>query len=110
MLDYHFVRTNEVMVTLTIEMNGEKRDIVGRGNGRLDAVSNAITSSLNINYKDLLYKEHALTKGSTSQAVAYVGIHDEKGLMYWGAGIHDDIIAASVIALFSAVNRLMGGK
>lgn len=110
MIDYHFVRTNEVMVTLTIEMNGEKKDIVGRGNGRLDAVSNAITSSLNINYKDLLYKEHALTKGSTSQAVAYVGIHDENGKMYWGAGIHDDIIAASVIALFSAVNRLMGGK
>lgn len=110
MIDYHFVRTNEVMVTLTIEMNGEKKDIVGRGNGRLDAVSNAITSSLNINYKDLLYKEHALTKGSTSQAVAYVGIHDENGKMYWGAGIHDDIIAASVIALFSAVNRFMGGK
>lgn len=110
MLDYHFVRTNEVMVTLTIEINGEKKDIVGRGNGRLDAVSNAITSSLNINYKDLLYKEHALTKGSTSQAVAYVGIHDENGKMFWGAGIHDDIIAASVIALFSAVNRLMGGK
>lgn len=110
MIDYHFVRTNEVMVTLTIEMSGEKKDIVGRGNGRLDAVSNAITSSLNINYKDLLYKEHALTKGSTSQAVAYVGIHDENGKMYWGAGIHDDIIAASVIALFSAVNRFMGGK
>lgn len=110
MIDYHFVRTHEVMVTLTIEINGEKKDIVGRGNGRLDAVSNAITSSLNINYKDLLYKEHALTKGSTSQAVAYVGIHDENGKMFWGAGIHDDIIAASVIALFSAVNRLMGGK
>lgn len=110
MIDYHFVRTHEVMVTLTIEINGEKKDIVGRGNGRLDAVNNAITSSLNINYKDLLYKEHALTKGSTSQAVAYVGIHDENGKMFWGAGIHDDIIAASVIALFSAVNRLMGGK
>lgn len=109
MLDYHFVRTHEVMVTLTIEIKGERKDIVGRGNGRLDAVSNAITSSLNLKYKDLIYKEHALTKGSTSQAVAYVGIHDEQGKMYWGAGIHDDIIAASVIALFSAVNRYMGG-
>ena len=27
------------------------------------------------------------------------------GSVSWGAGIHDDIIAASINALFSAINR-----
>ncbi len=31
---------------------------------------------------------------------------EANGNTYWGAGIHEDIINASVIALISSVNRL----
>ncbi len=110
LVDYHFIRTPEIKVMLTVEIDGEVKELTGSGNGRLDAVSNAVKKQLNIEFSELTYEEHALTKGSTSQAITYVSITLEGGKKVWGAGIHDDIIASSINALFSAVNRSIGGK
>ena len=52
------------------------------------------------------YEEHSLTAGSTSQAIAYVGLEDRQDNVCWGAGIDNDIIDASLNALLSAANRL----
>lgn len=106
LVDYHFNRNGDVKVDLTIEYNGETKSLHGKGNGRLDAVSNAIRENLSIHYSNLTYKEHALQEGSGAQAVAYVGITAPDGKTVWGAGIHDDIIAASIQALFSSINRM----
>ena len=51
------------------------------------------------------YEEHSLTKGSSSKAVAYVGIICQ-GKTFWGVGIDADIIKASIEALTVAVNKL----
>ena len=104
--DYHFVRSGDaIKAYLTVEYRGEERDVWAEGNGRLDAVSNAIKKNLGINYSGLTYTEHALETGSTSKAVTYVGITGDDGKMAFGAGIHDDIIASSICALFSAINK-----
>ena len=109
--DYHFVRKPDCMkAIITISQNGETRDISAEGNGRLDAVSNAIKRYLNIEYSNLTYAEHALTSESSSQAVTYVSITFADGKTVWGAGVHDDIIAASICALLSAINRKMSGN
>lgn len=106
LVDYHFVRSGEVIKAyVTVDLNGEVKDISAEGNGRLDAVSNALKKSLGISYSNLTYTEHALNLGSSSQAVSYVGITDDAGKISWGAGIHDDIIASSIYALFSAINK-----
>ena len=105
MLDYHFVRNDEITVTLTVEIDGKAQDLKATGNGRLDAVSNALKQNLGIAFSGLTYEEHALTTGSSSQAITYVSITLKDGSIVWGAGIHDDIIASSVNALFSALNR-----
>ena len=39
--------------------------------------------------------------------MAYVSITGSDGKVFWGVGIQDDIIYASVKALFSAVNRMI---
>lgn len=105
LIDYHFERKPEIHVTLTVEIDGYVMDLKSTGNGRLDAVSNAVKAKLGTEFADLTYEEHALTKGSSSQAVTYVSIVPESGKRVWGAGIHDDIIASSINALFSAINR-----
>lgn len=106
MEDYHYVRKADGMKAIvTIAQNGETRDIFGEGNGRLDAVSNAIKKHLGIDYSNLTYTEHALTTESTSQAITYVSVTFKDGSVSWGAGVHDDIIAASICALLSAINR-----
>ena len=71
--------------------------INGMGNGRLDAVSNAIKHYFDIDYELAFYEEHSMTKGSSSKAVAYVGVICNKK-RYWGVGIDADIIKASVEA------------
>ncbi len=106
LVDYHFVRKADVIKAIvTINQNGETRDISAEGNGRLDAVSNAIKKQLGIEYTNLTYTEHALTSDSASKAVTYVSITFSDGKTVWGAGVHDDIIASSICALMCAINR-----
>lgn len=105
LIDYHFFRSDNIKVMLTVEMNGEIKEVIANGNGRLDAVSNAVRDSLGVSFSELTYEEHALTIGSSSQAISYVGITLDNGKLVWGAGVNDDIIAASINALFSAINR-----
>ncbi len=105
MLENHFVQGDGISTEITILKDGEKKVYHGKGNGRLDAVSNAIKKHFDIQFKVVCYEEHSLQTGSNSQAVAYVGVETENGNVVWGAGIKDDIIDASVHALVSAVNR-----
>ena len=105
LIDYHFTRTPDIHTVVTVKVGGEQKDIDAKGNGRLDAVSNALKENLGMEYSINTYTEHALQEGSTSQAVAYVGITLPDGKVSWGAGVNDDIIAASIQALFSAINR-----
>lgn len=105
MLENHFVQGDGISTEVTILRDGEKKVYHGKGNGRLDAVSNAIKKHFDIKFKVVCYEEHSLQTGSNSQAVAYVGVETENGNVVWGAGIKDDIIDASVHALVSAVNR-----
>ena len=104
--DYHFIRENDkVTCTMNITYEGMNRYITGVGNGRLDAASNALRDNMNLTFDILDYKEHALSKGSTSKAVSYVKIIDCRQKNQWGVGLHEDIIASSVKALFAAINR-----
>ncbi len=106
MLECHFKQVDGIEAEITILVNGVKKVYHGQGNGRLDAVSNAIMKHFDISFALVTYEEHALQVGSNSQACAYVGIEVE-GMekATWGAGIHNDIIDASVYALISALNR-----
>ncbi|MBQ8914011.1 MAG: 2-isopropylmalate synthase [Lachnospiraceae bacterium] len=108
LLESHFKQVDgiDAEVTIIVQASGEKKVYHGHGNGRLDAVSNAIMKHFNINFDIVCYEEHALQQGSNSQACAYVGI-DVEGMdkIVWGTGIKNDIIDASVFALFSALNR-----
>ena len=109
----HFKQENGMVADAVIHHNGNDRRIVGVGNGRLDAVSNAIKHYFDVDYELAFYVEHSLTKGSSSRAVAYVGIICNKK-KYWGVGIDADIIKASIEALVVAINKLSeiadGGK
>lgn len=94
---------------ITMEINGESETVSGRGNGRLNAVSNVLETRFNINYNLFMYKEHSLNDGADSTAIAYIGIKDNNGNEFFGAGIDSDIMRASIDALESAVNRQLEG-
>ena len=101
----HFRQERGIQAEITVEQGGGTRVINASGNGRLDAVSNALKTFFGIRYELSVYEEHAVSKGSSSKAAAYVGIVCE-GRFYWGVGVDEDIIKASIAALTSAVNKL----
>lgn len=103
----HFKQlTDGIMAEVTI-LNGEKETVIdANGNGRLDAVSNAVKQFFNIDYTLMNYEEHALTQTTSSKAIAYVCIKKDN-TTYWGAGIDEDIIKASIQALCISVNKML---
>lgn len=105
----HFSDTkaeDDVTVKMRVVINDEVYNLEASGNGRLDAVSNALRKTeYHFDYKFVTYSEHAISADSNSKAAAYICIEDAKGNQYWGVGTHADIILASVNALVCALNR-----
>ena len=107
--EVHFVQKKDggIEAEISLDKAGVPKLYHGRGNGRLDALSNALRNNTSVKFDIMDYKEHSLSKGSTSKAVSYVKIKDCRNLDQWGVGIHEDIITSSVLALFSALNRAL---
>lgn len=106
LFEHHYQQKGDIHTVVTVEYDGKIQELSGIGNGRLDAVNNALRNIVKNDYTIAEYHEHALTTTSKSQAVAYVCVEygDKK---VWGVGIHNDIIAASVSALVSAINKML---
>lgn len=101
----HFKQNDGIMAEASINFGGKTTVVDANGNGRLDAVSNTLKQFFGISYELSTYEEHALSHGSSSKAIAYVGITCD-GKNYWGVGMDEDIIKASISALVVAVNKL----
>ncbi len=104
-LEAHYIQKNGIYAVVTLERDGRHQESSASGNGRLDAVSNAIKAGTGMDFSIEAYTEHSLTTGSTSQAATYVGLKWADGAVTWGAGTDNDIIVASVKALVSAINN-----
>ena len=103
----HFVQRDGIEATVSFRYNGKSVTAANTGNGRLDAVSNALRSYTGADFNINAYTEHALEVGSASKAVSYVEIVTGSGKSYWGTGIDNDIITSSIKALVSAVNNML---
>ncbi len=105
-IECHYKQTGGITATVTVLKDAKMTDVTAEGNGRLNAVSNALKKFLGVEYTLTDYEEHALTQRSSSKAISYVGI-ESGGKSYWGAGVDEDIITSSVKALVSAINNLL---
>lgn len=109
-MDYRLVDGGiDALLLAEDKRSGEAKLLKGHGNGRLNAVSNAIREHFRFDYTVNGYEQHMLTEGSSSKAVSYLSIRSD-GRTYWGAGIHDDVATASVRALCAAVNNMLRGQ
>ena len=99
--------SNRFSVKIRAVIKDQVYELTGEGNGRLDAVSNALRKTpYHFDYKFITYSENAISAGADSKAAAYICIADKRDNMYWGVGTQADIILASVNALVSALNRM----
>lgn len=92
-------------VVAIVEADGFTTELSGRGNGPIDAFSNALRDAVAADFRLVSYHEHALSEGSDAEAAAYVGIKDSTGGHAFGAGVDRSIEIASFRAIVSAVNK-----
>ena len=102
----HFRQIDGIEACVSLSHGDKVTQVISKGNGRLDAVSNALKAYFGKEYTLSCYEQHALTQGSRSKAISYVGVEAD-GKMFFGAGVDDDIIKSSYKALVSAVNNML---
>ena len=104
----HFTQNAEgVDAIVTFLRHGRETTVQSKGNGSLDAVSNALKAYSGADYTLKVYTEHSVQERSSgSTAAAYIGLEAPDGTMYWGAGTDTDIIKASAGALIGAYNHM----
>ena len=102
----HFRQLDDgISATVTVLEKGKEPAVaVAEGNGRLDAVTNALKKHFGFDFVLTTYEQRALSEKSDSKALSYVGI-EKDGKFYWGAGVDEDIIKSSIDALVSAMNN-----
>ena len=90
----------------TLQYKRSIMDLVGEGNGPIDAFFSAIQGQDMAHFTFLDYKSHAISDGSDSQGVAYILLQDEDDEeCYWGVGLSHNINLAPLRAILSAINR-----
>ena len=95
-------------LTATIRENGQERLISGKGNGPIDAFTDALNRHCGLDLRVVDYHEHAIGAGANATAVSYVEIRmDGEPEVRFGVGIDSNIVTASLNAVISAVNRAL---
>jgi 2-isopropylmalate synthase len=88
-------------LSLQVENSGRLETWHGQGSGPIDAMVKAIGLPFDV----LSYEEHSRGEGSGAKAVSYIEITTRSRRTLFGAGMHSNIITASLLAILSAVNR-----
>jgi len=99
---------NKGMRVLAAEITdkGETKRIEGNGTGPIDGFMNAMSIYLGVDISVEDYSEHSLQHGSNAAAIAYVEMNTPGGKLF-GVGINTNIVAASLEAIVSAINRML---
>ena len=85
--------------------DGVETSVVGHGNGLISSAVRGLNAHYDLGLEVVDYAEHALHKGTESQAVAYVECKSGDRTIF-GVGIDHDVATASIKAVLSAANAL----
>jgi len=96
-------------IEAVLSVDGVERAVVGAGHGPVDALVAALGEELGIGVRILDYAEHAMRSGADATAAAYIEAAID-GDVFWGVGIDESIVVASMRALISAINRGAGSS
>jgi 2-isopropylmalate synthase len=109
-LDHHSMpEGGEIRVVEAQIIDGnEEVTIEGKGTGPIDGFLDALSRHLGAKISVIDYAEHSLQRGSDAAAICYMEI-DFDGDRVFGAAINKNIVAASLEAIISAVNRKLDG-
>lgn len=94
-------------ISVTLQKNGVELKREGHGNGPIAAYVDALSADSGLKFSINDYSEHTMTKGSDAEAIAFIEIQTEDGIIYHGVGRHNNVVTASLKAVTSALNRAL---
>ncbi len=110
-LDHHTYpdteRKGRRVVEAVIVDGGKEMTITGSGTGPIDGFVDALSRHIGIPLSVLDYSEHSLQRGSDASAISYMEVEYAGGRIF-GVGVNTNIVAASLEAVVSAANRILG--
>ena len=111
LLRHRFTELNEADGSIhsrfegTIGVNGEEKNVVGVGNGPIDAFFQALKGVGIEGYGFVNYHEHAISRGSDAQGICYIELKKPDSSHIFGVGIHSNINVAALRGIVCAINR-----
>jgi 2-isopropylmalate synthase len=101
-VDHSLSREGEAQgISITTRVAGKQSVTHAIGSGPLEACVRALAEGAEIVH----YEERSLGQGSAAQALALVEVAMPGGHSVYGAGVHANIVTASVLAVVSALNK-----
>lgn len=95
------------IVEATITDGGRETVIKGVGTGPVDGFIDALSKHLGVDMSVIDYSEHSMQQGSNAAAICYMEVQHSGGKLF-GVGVNTNIVAASLEAVVSAANRIIG--
>ncbi|WP_035051997.1 2-isopropylmalate synthase [Andreprevotia chitinilytica] len=94
-----------VQIEVELEIAGQRKLVIGNGNGPIAAFVAAFKQVADIDVAVLDYHEHALKGGADAEAACYIELRVNGGNSGYGVGTDRNIVAAAIKALLCGVNR-----
>lgn len=110
LVNYSFERGERTTVLLSLDIDGQQKNISATAAGRLESAILALENEFGLSLDDLTFDSHEVDRGHEILAAAYISLVANGGQRVWGAGISDDIITSSMLALVTVVNRIIADK
>jgi 2-isopropylmalate synthase len=107
LVNYSEVSNGDFHVKAVIEYQRSIREISGSGNGIMSAFCAGLSAALGVRFDIKSYNEHSMEYGSASRAITYLQVSDHDGRQHFGAGVSSSISKSSLLAIVSAVNRML---
>ena len=95
----------EITCIAKIQINGEEKELTGKGNGPINAFVHALEQQGLKDFKLTDYRQHSIGEGSATESAAYVQLQTKVGRVAYGCGIDSSIEKSGLLALVSAFNR-----
>jgi 2-isopropylmalate synthase len=90
-------------IAIKASYRGQGATFDGEGNGPISALIDALGLQCDV----LSYEERSMGSGGNANAIAFVEITTPARVTLFGVGMHGNIVSASLVAVFSAVNRAL---
>ena len=96
---------HSVVVRGELAWQGRNLHLEGRGNGPIDAFTQAMAKATGHAVRVLDYHQHAIGAGADAQSIAYLELRVDEARTVFGVGIDADTTAAALKAIASGLSR-----